>query len=270
MSLRTLVVAATMVAAALLAVAALAPTVTVTVTLAQANCPARPGQACNPGTCDCASGFFCINKRCQQCRTDSDCLGDPYTCKASIANPCAANCIQGKCTWVTCPNIPTKVGDACSPQQCGCPRQSEQGVLFCQNGVCAQCTAKFKSNCKPGQQCRNFQCYTPVKPTCAPGVTKRCDASCTCAAGFMCNPKSGVCVPKLPKCSNTATKVLYPCSSSNCPCPQGTFCDGRLQQCVQCNASRRCPGGGTCFAYRCFGGSSGRRRRLLPSSASSP
>ncbi len=119
--------------------------------------------ACRPEypTCDedsqCKPGEFCVGRKCQQCRTSTDC-------------PQGSACKDGKCDRIPgyctdksqCPPGNECIGNRCRP--CAADTECPSGTR-CVKGVCAakpQCATD--DDCAQNQDCVDGRCVTEAAP----------------------------------------------------------------------------------------------------------
>jgi hypothetical protein len=162
-------------------------------------------------------------------------------------------CYRSRCQWTQCPRKPSNVGDACSPNSCGCPIFSPGGItnLFCNGGRCVQCTPRKRENCKAGEACIFGKCFLPsdhcTTNPCTPCTGK---GQGTCGVGEKCIAKVCITVSK-DTCKNPP-KVYGEACYPECPCPAGLFCNKSTRTCYECGAGKPCAPNQLCYFGKCY------------------
>jgi peptidoglycan-associated lipoprotein len=95
---------------------------------------------------------FCINKKCQQCRNDTDC-GDGQTCNAGRCTQTPGYCKDAS----QCEGGQICVGNHC--QACAADGQCPSG-LKCVQGGCMKPECMKDDDCRQDQECKGYRCIS--------------------------------------------------------------------------------------------------------------
>ena len=155
-----------------------------------------------------------IDEGCPACKQDKDCL-------------LSASCVDDACVAASCqndgdcPNNTLCRDDLCITCEAGNPQRDCPAGLLCRSdGQCLPCDKD--EDCTAPQICERAICSPP-----------QCDATRTCAPGFLC------------------IKGRCDFCSKNEDCPSGERCLNKLCQKGECTQSSECSGGLVCKTSSC-------------------
>jgi len=112
----------------------------------------------------CRKGEFCVNRRCQQCRSDADCAAGK-ACRSGRCEPKGEYCDTAE----DCPE-----GQVCIAHQCApCRKNADCGEGgHCKAGRCLPRSCQTDEDCPENHECQNGRCV-------APPSAKDAHAACT-------------------------------------------------------------------------------------------